>query len=86
MSHGSARRRSRRLRSRGCRQKGVVLILGSRRRERLDENAGAAEIELSEDERMRLADAVPLEGRGTELMRGAGSRQGSPEVTRHSRC
>ena len=30
---------------------------------------GATEIEVSEDEPMRLADAVPLEGRGIGLMR-----------------
>lgn len=39
---------------------GVVPIAGTRKRTRLDENAGAAEISLSEEERMRLADAVPV--------------------------
>lgn len=39
---------------------GVVPIPGTRKRARLDGNAGAAEITLSEDERMRLADAVPV--------------------------
>ncbi|MDQ0727255.1 aldo/keto reductase [Microbacterium sp. W4I20] len=39
---------------------GVVPIPGTRRRARLDENAGAAEISLSDEERMRLADAVPV--------------------------
>ncbi|WP_136055935.1 aldo/keto reductase [Microbacterium sp. K24] len=39
---------------------GVVPIPGTRKRARLDENAGAAEIALSYEERMRLADAVPV--------------------------
>lgn len=39
---------------------GVVPIPATRRMARLDENAGAAEIQLSEDERTRLADAVPV--------------------------
>ncbi|MFS0895002.1 aldo/keto reductase [Microbacterium sp. 179-I 3D3 NHS] len=38
---------------------GMVPIPGTRRRDKLAENAGAAEIQLSEDERIRLADAVP---------------------------
>lgn len=39
---------------------GVVPIPRTRKRARLYENVGAAEISLSEEERMRLADAVPV--------------------------
>jgi aryl-alcohol dehydrogenase-like predicted oxidoreductase len=48
---------------------GVVPIPGTRRRARLDENAAAADLVLSVEDRMRLAEALPE----TEI---AGSRDG----------
>ncbi|WP_213816617.1 aldo/keto reductase [Glaciihabitans sp. dw_435] len=40
---------------------GAVPIPGTRRRARLDENMGAAEIELTSDDRRRLAEALPAD-------------------------
>jgi aryl-alcohol dehydrogenase-like predicted oxidoreductase len=48
---------------------GVVPIPGTRHRSRLDENAGAVDVELTEAERRRLADALPADAI-------AGSRDG----------
>ena len=48
---------------------GVVPIPGTRHRSRLDENAAAVDVELTEDDRRRLADALPVDAI-------AGSRDG----------